>query len=69
MKFTEDKMLPRSQVLLTLGVKSPSTLYELIRRAGFPPAYAISPGRKCWSSSEVQAWLRRKMADQRGTAA
>jgi predicted DNA-binding transcriptional regulator AlpA len=40
-----------------VGVKSPATLYEMIRRGDFPKPYAITVGRKGWSLAEVQQWI------------
>lgn len=60
-----ERMLPRADVLRVVGIKSPSTVYELMREHGFPKPYIMSPGRKCWAATEVQAWLQRRMAEQR----
>ena len=59
-----ERMASRPEVLRIIGIKSPTTLYNLIRHAGFPSPYEISAGRKCWAMSEVQAWLASKMAAQ-----
>ncbi len=51
-----DRFVPRPEVLSMVGVKSPATLYEMIRRGDFPKPYAITVGRKGWSLAEVQQW-------------
>ncbi len=65
MKDLSERMLTVRDVLQTVGVRSRTTLRKMIRRDGFPPPYEITAGKRCWSSSEVQEWLRRRMAAQR----
>ena len=63
--MTPDKMLPAQEVLQTLGIRSHTTLRELVRRDGFPAPYHLIRGKRHWAESEVQAWLHRRMAEQR----
>jgi predicted DNA-binding transcriptional regulator AlpA len=59
-EMTIDRFVPRPEVLSMVGVKSPTTLYEMIRCGDFPRPYSITVGRKGWSLAEVQQWIARK---------
>ena len=52
-----DRFLARPAVLDMVGIKSPSTLYQLIKQGDFPPPYSITEGRKGWSLAEIQNWI------------
>ena len=56
-----EKMLSARDVMDIIGVRSQTTLRDLIRRSGFPKPYEITRGKRHWAMSEVQAWLRKKM--------
>jgi len=60
-----DQMLTARDVMNIIGVRSQTTLRDLIRRSGFPKPYEITKGKRHFSKSEVQAWLKQRMADQR----
>ncbi len=60
-----EKMLSAATVMQILDVKSATTLREMIRRDGFPEPYELIRGKRHWSSTEVQEWLRQRMAAQR----
>ena len=62
------QMLTMREVLDTIGIRSNTTLNQMIRRDGFPKPYIISQGKRHWVESEVQAWIRRKMDEQRQSA-
>jgi prophage regulatory protein len=59
-----EKFLPRPEVLHMVGIKSPTTLYDLIRRGEFPKPYSVTVGRKCWALSEIQAWIAERKRKQ-----
>ena len=61
---TVEKFLPRADVLSMVGLKSATTLYDLIRRHDFPEPYAITIGRKGWALSEVQQWIAERKRNQ-----
>lgn len=65
----DEKMITAPAVLKTLDIKSRTTLRTMIERDGFPAPYQLIAGKRHWAVSEVQAWLRRRMAEQRGAAA
>ncbi len=61
-----EQMLPATAVMIMIGVKSPTTLRALIRDQDFPQPYEIVRGKRHWAHSEVQFWLKQRMAQQRG---
>ncbi|MEP0745002.1 MAG: AlpA family phage regulatory protein [Anderseniella sp.] len=65
MHHPNEKMLPAQEVLQTVGIRSLTTLREMIRRDDFPKPYEITRGKRHWAMSEIQAWLQQRMADQR----
>jgi predicted DNA-binding transcriptional regulator AlpA len=65
MHHPTERMIPASEVLSIVGIKSHTTLREMIRRDGFPKPYEITKGKRHWAMSEVQAWLQQRMNDQR----
>lgn len=64
-----ERMLPAHEVMETVGVRSDTTLREMIKRDGFPKPYEITRGKRHWAMSEIQMWLHKRMAEQRGIAA
>jgi prophage regulatory protein len=53
----DDRFVPRSEVLHLTGIRSPSTIYDLIDSGNFPAPYKITPGRVGWSYAELQHWI------------
>ena len=51
-----DRYLTSDDVQALIGV-SKSTLYRVIRTAGFPRPIALSPQIRRWSESEVRSWI------------
>lgn len=47
---------------------SKTQIYRLTRDGQFPIGIRISPRCTCWSSSEVDAWIRTRIADARQQA-
>jgi predicted DNA-binding transcriptional regulator AlpA len=39
-------------------VRSRMTLWRLIQDQDFPAGFMISPGRRAWAESEVDAWVK-----------
>jgi predicted DNA-binding transcriptional regulator AlpA len=69
MVFPNEKMASANEVMATLDIKSKTTLRAMIERDAFPKPYEITKGKRHWAMSEVQSWLHRRMAAQRGVAA
>ena len=57
------QLLSARQVAARLAVSRP-LIYALMRDHGFPKPLEIG-GRRCWSESEVDAWIAAR-ADERG---
>ncbi len=66
---TNEKMIPAPEVMQVVGIRSHTTLRQMIKRDGFPEPYEITKGKRHWAQSEVQGWLHKRMAAQRGVAA
>jgi predicted DNA-binding transcriptional regulator AlpA len=54
---SEDRFVQRTEVLQLTSIRSPSTLYDLIKTGQFPRPYKITRGRKAWSFLEIQTWI------------
>jgi predicted DNA-binding transcriptional regulator AlpA len=39
-------------------VRSRMTLWRMVKDQAFPPGFMISPGRRAWAESEIDAWVR-----------
>jgi predicted DNA-binding transcriptional regulator AlpA len=49
-----------------IGGVSSATLYRMLAAKNFPKPISVTPGRKAWALSTVQAWIRHRVAqDQR----
>ena len=59
------RVLRLSQVLARTGL-SRSTLYELVAEGSFPGPIRISGRATGWIEAEVDAWIRRRVAESRG---
>ena len=59
------RILRPSQVLARTGL-SKSTLYELVAKGSFPSPIRISGRATGWIEAEVDAWIRRGVAESRG---
>lgn len=69
MNRLNERMLTAHEVMQIIGIRSHTTLREMIRRDGFPNAYEITRGKRHFAMSEVQAWLHKKMESQQKSAA
>ena len=58
----DDRFVSRAEVLHLTGIRSPSTIYDLIKTGDFPAPYEITRGRKGWSFAELQDWIAKKKA-------
>jgi len=54
-----------SEVKEATGGLSRTTRWRLIRDGQFPKPIPISNSRKAWLESEIQEWIRRKVAASR----
>lgn len=63
-----ERFLQRQDVLAMIGVRSPTTLYALIRNDGFPAPYAVTEARRVWSLREVQRWIDQKKRQRNSMA-
>jgi predicted DNA-binding transcriptional regulator AlpA len=62
-----DRLIDVRVVCDIVGAKSPSTVYKLIHRDGFPRAINIGHSAR-WIESEVRAYAGRKIAESRSRA-
>lgn len=60
--MSDDRLLPRREVLKRLGISN-STLYRLRRRGGFPAPVTVAHGER-WLSQELDAWLAERAAER-----
>jgi prophage regulatory protein len=64
--YGDDRLLKMSDVIARLGV-SRSTIWRLTQSGDFPRPVAISPGRKGWLKSQVDAWIANGFRAERQT--
>ena len=62
----DDRFLKIDDVMVRLGV-SRSTIWRLTQSGDFPRPVAISPGRKGWLKSQVDAWIANRLRAERQT--
>jgi prophage regulatory protein len=62
----DDRLLKVDDVIARLGV-SRSTIWRLTQSGNFPRPVAISPGRKGWLKSQVDAWIANRLRAERET--
>jgi prophage regulatory protein len=55
-----DRLLKVDEVMARLGV-SRSTIWRLTQSGDFPRPVSISPGRKGWLQSQVDAWIASRL--------
>jgi prophage regulatory protein len=60
----EDRLLKVDDVITRLGV-SRSTIWRLTQSGDFPRPVAISPGRKGWLKSQVDAWIASRLPPEK----
>ena len=56
------------EVRRTLGLRSKTSIYNLMENNAFPRPVAIGLRAKRWISAEVQAWIAARIQAQRGVA-
>ena len=59
--MTQERLLRLPEVLRTTGL-SRSTLYRQMQAGKFPEAVKISAHASGWAQSEIQDWIRKRMA-------
>lgn len=52
-----EKLIPLSVVLDRTGNPSSTTIWRLRKCGAFPDPVSISPNRKMWRESEIDAWI------------
>jgi prophage regulatory protein len=62
-QFNGEQLLRRKVVLEKTGLKA-SNLFTLIRQGDFPKPVKLSPATSAWVNSEVEAWIRRRIAQR-----
>ena len=65
-QLQDDRLLKIDDVMGRLGV-SRSTIWRLTQSGDFPRPVAISPGRKGWLKSQVDAWIADRFRAERQT--
>jgi len=59
-----EKLIPLATVLERTGHISTTTIWRMRRAKQFPEPVAVSPNRKAWRESEIDAWLEARVAGQ-----
>ena len=59
-----EKLIPLAIVLERTGFISTTTIWRMRRAKQFPEPVAVSPNRKAWRESEIDAWLKARVAGQ-----
>ena len=44
-----------------IGGVSSATLYRMLAESNFPKPISVTPGRKAWPLSAVQAWIKQRV--------
>lgn len=65
-KWTQKVLNDINQVKATLGYKSTTSIYELMKTQGFPKPINIGNRTKRWVESEVQGWIKKQIESSRG---
>jgi predicted DNA-binding transcriptional regulator AlpA len=63
-KETLDSFLNERETLVASGVRSRSTLRDMIIAGRFPSPVRVSRGRKAWSMLEVIAWQKDRLRER-----
>jgi predicted DNA-binding transcriptional regulator AlpA len=61
-EYQMERLLPKREVRRLLGDPSDTTLWRMCKSGRFPAPVGISPGRKGWPESKVQAWIAERIA-------
>src|SRR5262245_11375492 len=62
--YADDRLLKASDVIARLGV-SRSTIWRLTQSGDFPRSVAISPRRRGWLKSQVDAWIASRLQSEK----
>jgi prophage regulatory protein len=57
-----DNLIDFEQVQARTGRLSKATYWRLRRKFLFPEPISVSPGRKAWLASEIDAWVAARVA-------
>ena len=57
-----EKLIPLAAVLERTGHTSASTIWRMRRANTFPEPVAISPNRKAWRETDIDAWVNGRTA-------
>ena len=57
-----EKLIPLATVLERTGHISTTTIWRMRRAKQFPEPVAVSPNRKAWRESEIDEWLKSRVA-------
>src|SRR5262249_8884369 len=63
-----EALLDARMVRHLIGDVSNATLYRMLASRQFPQPIAVTPGRKAWPMSVVQAWIRDRIEQAREAA-
>lgn len=66
------RLVIKDQAIALLSVKevarrttlSRGQIYRLLACGGFPPAVSLSVGRRAWVDSEINDWIKTRMAER-----
>jgi len=58
-----EQLLRRKAVMEKTGLK-PSNLFTLIKQGDFPKPIKLSKATSAWVNSEVEAWIKRRIAQR-----
>jgi predicted DNA-binding transcriptional regulator AlpA len=53
------RLIPKSEMLQIVGVKSFTTIWQWMREGTFPLGFAVG-ARTMWRSDEIEQWLARQ---------
>lgn len=56
-----EKLIPLATVLERTGFISTTTIWRMRRAKQFPEPVAVSPNRKAWRESDIDAWLKARV--------
>ncbi len=59
-----EKFIPISEVKEMTGGISGTTIWRMRLAKQFPEPVSISPNRKAWRKSEIEAWMNNRIAGQ-----
>jgi predicted DNA-binding transcriptional regulator AlpA len=67
--FGGEVLVDARMVRRLIGDVSNATLYRMLASGQFPQPISVTPGRKAWPMSVVQAWIRGRIEQRQEVAA